>query len=140
MSFRVYDNEKKCWVNDKVYLAPNDKLFIIKQSFFGLVKAPFVLSQDRYIYYRDIDLHDKNNILVYEGDYIKAQVAEDRIVSGIVVYARELSSYVILCFDCDEFFTLGTEICEYIEVIGNVCDGYYEDERDGQQTLQEQKI
>jgi hypothetical protein len=56
------------------------------------------------------------------GDYVKAQVAEDREATGLVTYAQELSSYVILCFDTEEYFTLGTEVCEFIEVVGNVFD------------------
>ena len=122
--FRVFDNERKEWVKKNVYLAPDDELFLIKQSLFGMVKVPLALSSDRYIYHHDINLCDKDGALVYEGDYIRARVAEDKEVIGVVAYAHELSAYVILCTDSDEFYTLGSEICEYIEVIGNVFDGY----------------
>ena len=124
MSFRVYDTEKKVWIKNNIYLNQNNELFLIKQSLFGMVKVPLALDADRYIYHRDINLYDKENVLVYEGDYIKAQVTEDKTVIGLVSYAEELSAYVILCIDSDEFYTLGSEICEYIEVIGNVFDGY----------------
>ena len=59
---------------------------------------------------------------IYIGDHLEAQVSEDRAVRGLVIFAEELSAYIILCFDSDEYFTLGTEICQYIEVVGNVFD------------------
>ena len=133
--FRVYDTEKKRWVKDNLYLNSDGELFLIKQSLFGMSKVPLALSEDKYIYHQDINLFDKNNVLVYEGDYIKAKVSEDREVIGMVTYAFELSAYVILCVDSDEFYTLGSQVCDYIEVIGNVFDGYKEEKEDGQQAL-----
>lgn len=124
--YRVYDTEEKKWIKDNVYLSSDGELFLIKQSLFGMTKVPLVLSQDRYIYHEDIGLYDKENVLVYEGDYIQAEVEEDRSVIGVVAYAHELSSYVILCVDSDEFFTLGSTTTEFIQVVGNVFDGYKE--------------
>ncbi len=124
--YRVYDTEEKKWIKDNVYLSPDGELFLIKQSLFGMTKVPLVLSQDRYIYHEDIGLYDKENVLVYEGDYIQAEVEEDKSVIGVVAYAHELSSYVILCVDSDEFFTLGSTTTEFIQVVGNVFDGYKE--------------
>lgn len=139
MSYRVYDTTKKKWIRDNIYLNPDGDLFLIKQSLFGMVKFPLALSQDRYVYHRDINLYDKHNVLIHEGDYIQAQVSEDRFVVGLVAFATELSAWVILCVDSDEFFTLGSETCEFIEVIGNVFDGYKEEKKDGKQTLSEEK-
>lgn len=124
--FRVYDTEKKQWLKNNVYLSPDGELFLIKQSLFGMVKVPLILSPDRYICHKDIILYDKENVLVYEGDYIRARVADDKTVIGIVAYAHELSAYVILCVDSDEFYTLGSDVSSEIEVIGNVFDGYKE--------------
>ena len=124
MAYRVYDNEKKVWLKDNIYLNPNGELFLIKKSIFGMVKVLLVLSPDRYIYHKSINLWDKNQKQVHEGDYINAQVSEDKSVIGLVAFAAELSSYVILCVDSDEYYTLGSEITEYIEVIGNIFDGY----------------
>ena len=135
MTYRVRDTLKDRWVKDKVYLSQDGELYLIKRSVFGWTKFPLALSGDRYVYHIDIDLYDKNDVLVYEHDYIKAQVDKDKTVIGVVVYAHELSSYVILCVDSDEFYTLGTEVCEYIEVIGNVFDGYKEEKKDGKQAL-----
>lgn len=131
--FRVYNNEQKQWVKDDIYLSPNDELFVIKKSLFGMIKI--ILDSDIYVYHRDIDLYDKNNVLVYEGDYIQARVAENKEVIGVVAYAFDLSSYVLLCDDTDEFYPLGSQVSGLIEVIGNVFDGYDKVNADGQQAL-----
>ena len=135
MEYRVYDNEKKCWIKDNIYINSIGELFLIKQSLFGMVKVPLALDPERYVYHKAIDLWDKDGNLVYEGDYILAQVEENRSVIGVVAYAQELSSYVILCVDSDEFYTLGSEVAEYIQVIGNVFDGYKEVVQNGEQAL-----
>lgn len=139
MTYRVYDNERKVWLKDNIYLNPDGELFRIKKLIFGIIKTPIALSFDRYIYHKSIDLYDKDRILVYEGDYILANVAEDKEVIGLVCYAHELSSYVILCTNSDEFYNLGSEITEYIKVIGNVFDGYKEVNNHDEQTLSETK-
>ena len=133
MGYRVYDTEKKQWVKDNIYLNPDDELFLIKKSIFGMVKIPLVLDADRYICHKDIELADRTGREVFEGDYIRAIVgkvdendenSEDKIEIGLVTYAHELSAYIILCTGSDTFYTLGNSVCEYIEVIGNVFDGY----------------
>lgn len=124
MSFRVYDNEQKKWIDKNIYLSPDGELFKIKQSLFGMVKVPLALDSERYIYHNDINLYDKDGILIYEGDYILARVGEDKEEIGLVAYAHELSSYVILCVESNTFYTLGSNVSEEISVIGNVFDGY----------------
>ena len=135
MVFRVYDTENKVWLKDDFYLSPNDELFLIKKSIFGKPKTIELLYQDRYVYHKAIDLWDKNNVQVYEGDYIKAHVEEDKFVIGVVAFAHELSAYIILCVDSDIFYTLGSSVSTEIEIIGNVFDGRKEDEKDGQSSL-----
>lgn len=119
MEFRVWDKKKKKWMHENIYLNPNGELLKANKSVLGWTKPTFI-SEDRYVYQKAIGLNDKNGTMIYIGDYLEAQVAENRVVTGIVTFAEELSAYIILCFDTDEFFTLGTEICEYIQVIGNV--------------------
>lgn len=118
MPFRVYDKKKKKFVQDNVFLTPDGELVESKKSLFGN-KLTFV-DQDRYVYQKYIELNDKNNVPIYIGDYLKANVAENRTVQGMVTFASELSAYIILCFETDEYFTLGTDVCELIEVVGNV--------------------
>ena len=138
MGYRVYDDKHKKWITENICLRSDGELIMIKKSAFGSVKLT-PLSSSRFIYHRDINLYDKNGVLVHEGDYIKAHVDENKDVVGVVAYAHELSAYVILCVDSDEFYTLGSEVCEYIQVIGNVFDGYKEEKRDDKQALSEPK-
>jgi len=120
MSYRVYDKKKKKFVIDNVYLTPDGELVESKKSLFGN-KMTFV-DGNRFVYQRYIGLEDKNNVPIYIGDTLEAVVAEDRIVKGVVTFAEELSAYIILCFDPDEFFTLGTDVVQFISVVGNVFD------------------
>lgn len=139
MEYRVYDTQEKQWIYNKVYMKPNGELYVINQSVLGWTKMPLALSQDRYVYHKAIDLWDKNENQVYEGDYILAQVEDDKAVIGLVTFAQELSAYIILCVDSDVFYTLGSEVMKHIQVIGNVFDGYKEVEQDGEQALRESK-
>lgn len=124
MAYRVYDIEQKKWLKNNIYLTPDGKLYKIKQGILGLTKVPLTLDGERYVYHWAIDLYDRNKKQVYEGDYILAQVSEEKNVVGLVAFAHELSSYVILCVDSDDFYTLGSEVSSEIQVIGNVFDGY----------------
>lgn len=120
MSFRVYDKKKKKFITDNVYLTPDGELVESKKSLFGN-KMTFI-DQNRFVYQRYIGLSDRDNNAIYIGDVLEARVTDDEIVTGIVSFAEELSSYIIFC-DCNEkWYTLGTEICDRIKIIGNVFD------------------
>lgn len=120
MGYRVYDKKRKKFVSDNIYLTPDGELVEPKKSLFG--NKMIFTDQDRYIFQQSIELFDRNGAEIYIGDYLEAEVADDRTVRGIVIYASELASYVILCFDTDEYFVLGESVCGFIEVIGNVFD------------------
>lgn len=120
MGYRVYDKKKRRFVTDNVYLTPDGELVESKKSLFGN-KLTFV-DQNRFVYQRAIGLTDKNDIPIFVGDYLKAQVSETEEITGLVTYSEQLSSYVILNFDTDEYFTLGETVKELIEVSGNVFD------------------
>lgn len=120
MGFRVYDKKKKRFVVDNIFLTPDGELVESKRSLFGN-KMTFV-DQNRYVYQKYIELNDKNDVPIFIGDYLEAKVAEDRTVTGMVTFAEELSGYIILCFDSEEYFTLGESVKELIQVIGNVFD------------------
>ena len=137
--YRVYNIEKKKWIKDNIFLAPNGDLYVLKKSLFGRQKIVPISDED-YVIHKDIELYDKNGDVIYESDYVKASVAEDRTVIGLVTYAYELAAYIILCMGSGEYFTLGQDVCEFIKVIGNVFDGYDEEEQNGQQSLQESEV
>lgn len=123
MGYRVFDTEMNQWIKDDVYLNPDGDLFLIKKSIFGRTKKPVLLDSDRYAWHQDIELYDRENNLVYIGDYVKAQITEDKSAIGLVCYAHDMSAYIILCDD-NIFYTLGSEVTEFIQIIGNVFDGY----------------
>lgn len=120
MSYRVFDKKKKKFVTDNIFLTPDGELIESKKSLFGN-KLTFV-DQNRYVYQKYIELNDKNDTPIYMGDYLKARVAEDREINGLVTFSTELSSYVILSDETEEYFTLGESVREFIEVSGNVFD------------------
>ena len=132
MPYRVYDKKRKIFVEDNIFLTPDGELVESKKSLFGN-KLSFV-DQNRYVYQKYIDLDDKNGTPVYIGDYVEAQVDEDRKIIGMVTFANELSAYIILCFDSDEFFTLGESVCQYIKVVGNVFDDLKKGKKNGDKT------
>lgn len=138
--YRVYNKNDKCWVENNIFLSPNpySELYIPRKTIFNGIKLVLV-DDENYIIHRDINLHDKDGNLVYEGDYLECQVSEDRTIIGMVTFAPEFSSYIVLCFDNNEYYTLGTEIMNYIKIIGNVFDGVGE-EYGGQQSLQEETV
>ena len=120
MSFRVYDKKRKKFVTDNIFLTPDGELVESKKSLWGN-KMTFV-DGNRFVYQRYIGLEDRNNTPIYIGDTLEAQVAEDRIIRGMVTFAPELSAYIILCFESEEYFTLGESVCDLITVVGNVFD------------------
>ena len=120
MAYRVYDKKKRKFVSDNVYLTPDGELVESKKSLFGN-KMTFV-DQNRFVFQKYIELCDKNDVPIYMGDYVEAHVAEDKVITGLVTFSTELSSYVILCFETDEYFTLGESVKDLICVTGNVFD------------------
>lgn len=120
MSYRVYDKKKRKFITDNIFLTPDGELVEPKKSLFGN-KMTFV-DGNRYVYQRHIELSDRDNNPIFIGDYLEATVADDEVVIGIVTFAEELSSYIIMCFENEKWYTLGTDICDRIRVIGNVFD------------------
>lgn len=127
--YRVWNKQEEKWIKDNIYLSPypHSDLYIAKKSFFGKVKLKLV-SSERYIIHKYIGINDKNDVMIYEGDYLKAQVNKDKTVIGLVAYATEFASYIILCDETNEYFMLTSKASDNIEVIGNVFDIQKEEE------------
>lgn len=132
MGYRVYDKKKKRFVTDNIYLTPEGELVESKKSIWGN-KMTFV-DENRFVYQRYIGLVDRENHPIFIGDYLEAIVADDEVIVGIVTFAEELSSYIIWCFDNEKWFTLGTDVCDRIRIVGNVFDEK-KDKKDGKQAL-----
>lgn len=130
--YRVFDKKKNQWVDD-IIKDTQGTLYKVKKSIFG--KRIIYINQDRYICHDFFGLYDKNNIKVFEGDYLKAEVDKNKSVIGLVSFINDLSAYVILVESTQEYFTLGSEISEFIELIGNVFDGYTDERYKNQQAL-----
>lgn len=133
MGYRVYDKKKKKFITDNIFLTPEGELVESKKSLFG-DKLTFV-DENRYVYQKAIGLVDRNGKDIYIGDHLEANVEKDRTIKGLVIFAKELSAYIILSFDSDEYFTLGTEVCQYISIIGNVFDEPKKLKKNDKQTL-----
>ena len=120
MSFRVYDKKKRKFVTNNVFLTPDGELVEPKKSLFGN-RMTFV-DQNRFVYQKSTELRDKDDKEIFVGDYLSAEVSDDRVVEGIVTFAEELGSFVILCFDIDEYFVLSQSVCDHIQIVSNVFD------------------
>lgn len=122
--FRVRDIKNEKWI-DNVVLSSNNELYKVKKFLF--INKLIPLSHNEYVYHNDIQLYDKNSILIYEGDYLEAEVSEDKIVTGIVCFSNKLSSYIIVPFDDKEYLLISESVCDRIRVIGNVFEKPKED-------------
>ncbi len=120
--YRVYDQQKKRWIRYNIYLTPNEELYMLEKPIFRKRNTLRQLSTDRYVYHRDIGLTDKNGALIYQGDIVKANINEDEYINAEVAYVEHIASYVILDFKEGRYYSLGTEECSHLEVIGNVFD------------------
>ena len=116
--YRVYDNKEKGWVQDCIYLSPNDDLSMekTKKSLFGKSKLTLV-SEQRYTYQRDIGLLDKKGNLIFEGDICSTKSGD---VMGVIAYVSEHASYYLLDDREMKYYPLGEERCKHLEVIGNI--------------------
>lgn len=119
MQYRVYDTKHKEWIYKNIFMSQDGELFMFKKILFVFNKL-CLLPQSRYVSQDFTGLHDKNNKPVYIGDYVEAQITEDKKIIGVITFANETSGYIILGINENKFYTLGEYVSEYINVIGNV--------------------
>lgn len=116
--YRVFDNVEHGWVQDCIYLSPNDDLSMVKtkKSLFGNTKLNLV-SDKRYICQRDIGLLDKKKNLIFEGDICSTKSND---IMGVIAYVPEHASYYLLDDRTMKYYPLSEVRCKQLEVIGNV--------------------
>lgn len=129
MAFRVYDKKKKRFVTDNIYLTPDGELVESKKSIWEN-KMTFV-DGNRFVFQKSTELFDRDNTEIFVGDYLSAEVSDDRIVEGLVTFAEDLGNFVILCFDTGEYFVLSQSVCSRIKVIKNIFDDEKKGKKDG---------
>ncbi len=115
--YRVFDLENKEWCTNTVAVLSYGGIFGIVHKAFGLTQLK-PLSTTRFVTHKSIDLLDKNNQMIFEGDILQAE----RDITGVVSYAPELASFVLLNYTTSEYYLLGTEICQHLTIVGNVFD------------------
>ena len=129
MPYRVYDKKKKNFVTDNIFLTPDGELIESKKSLFGN-KLSFV-DQNRFVYQKYIDLDDKDGTPIYIGDYVEAEINEGEIVLCMVTFSSQVSAFIIIRLDKDEWFPLGESLCSRVKVVGNVFDDLKKAKKDG---------
>lgn len=118
--YRVYDNEKKCWVKEDIFLSPIEDVIIFVNNLFGR-KKPSLVPSSRYVYQRDIELLDKDDVLMYEGDIVQGDTTDIHFI-GIITYLPQLASYVVLDYHTGKYYSLGEKQRKLIKIIGNIFD------------------
>lgn len=124
--YRVYDTKKKRWVKESIYLSPNNDLSTSTKALFGAEKLSLVSNQ-RYILHKDIGLQDINGKFIFEGDIAKVEINDESdqtttLVTGLVAYHIDHASYYLFDYLNSKYYPLNSDICKYLEVIGNIFD------------------
>lgn len=132
MPYRVYDKKKKKFIEDGILLTPDGELVESKKTLFGN-KLSFV-DQDRYVYQKYIELDDKNGMPMYIGDYVEAEINEGETILAMVTFSSQVSAFIIIRLDKDQWFSLGESLCPYVKVVGNVFDDLKKGKKDGDKT------
>lgn len=121
MPFRVYDTKEKKWVQN-CYLNQLDDLLLSEKKKFGKEKTT-LLSDNRYVWHRDIGYLDKNDNLIYEGDICNINTNKGEFVC-VVVYVSSCCSYLLAHSDGEkvDLYEFYEEAKDLIEIVGNIFD------------------
>lgn len=122
MSFRIYDRRKGRWIRDNIYLAPNGNVFKLDKNIFKNKEKLVQVSNERFVYHRDIGLVDRDYDVIYEGDIAEAEIADNEFIIVEIAYLNQIASYAALDYKTDNYYELNEERCKYIKIIGNVFD------------------
>ena len=117
--YRVRDVKHNKWIEKGVYLNPIGDLVKIKKGFLRTKEK--LLNPSNYEFQYSTGIKDKNNILVYEGDIIIADIMGEEIKT-LCVFSDYTCSYVLLDFISNKYYTLSKDKNRSIKVIGNIYD------------------
>lgn len=117
--YKVYDYRNKLWVNN-IMLSDRGDLYEERKRFFGLCKYKLV-SSSRYKLFRCTELSDKNHRLIYEGDILRI-TTDNGDVTGVISYAREVSSFILLDIATKQYHYLSEERCHTAVILGNMVE------------------
>lgn len=121
MPFRVYDTKEKKWLQN-CYLNQFDDLLLSEKKKFGKEKT-MLLSDNRYVWHRDIGYLDKNDNPIFEGDICNINTNKGEFVC-VVVYISSCCSYLLAHSDGEkvDLYEFYEEAKDLIEIIGNIFD------------------
>lgn len=118
MRYRVFDTKNKIQITSTVVTDGRGDIFVCKQGWFKRYSLK-LLPDHRYVVHRCVEIKDKNDKDIFEGDIC---VAKDGVFTGVVTYVPEHASFYLLCDAESTFYPLGFEYQELLEVIGNVIE------------------
>lgn len=123
--FRVRDTQNDKWVTtEDVFVNPIGDVFSVKRKGFFKKREELVF-ESHYIPHKDTSIRDKNDIMIYEGDFVRAVSESDDnedVMIGLVAYAPEKASYLLLVWSESQAYHIGDGISESLEVVGNIFD------------------
>ena len=123
-SFRIWDRVNECWLTekDKVFVNSNGEL--IKVGAFGRIKT---LNKQRYIVHKDVDVTDKNENYIYEGDFVDVDMVLTGKYKGkhiktvcTIAYVPDALTFALLDVSTEKVYPFRNNMV--LEVIGNVFD------------------
>lgn len=110
--YRVFDTKENKFVTDVIEL-PNGDLMRSVQNVFK--KKNQLCADSQFKITHDIDIVDKNNSLIFEGDILKS----DKFI-GEVCYIQNLCSYALINHTKSEYYPMNETLFNKCEIIGNV--------------------
>lgn len=128
--YRVWNKEEACWIKENIVILPNGDISTIEPYKNKLnIFQTDLKSENKYIVHFSININDKNNINIYEGDIIKT----DFDVIGAICYIPERLGFFLIDFKNYKYYILDAERCKQCEIIGNVMENpelvpHYHDE------------
>ena len=135
MSLRVFDVKDNIWCHGEFCIYANEDLMEIKKRPFGFEKLE-LLSNERYIWQKDIGLCDSKDNLVFEGDICEMNLpvnpddpenSEYECSYHIVAYSYENAAYYLVNIDDNSCCRFNKEVIQYITVVNNIFEFEFDD-------------